>query len=139
MIEIHDVLSRFLGDLLARPSGPFAFRFVLQPLMAMLLALRDGTKDARAGRPPYLWSVWSDAGHRRERLLEGLKATARVLAAGLALDAAYQVVVLRHFYPGEALVIALLLGFVPYLLIRGPADRVARWWTARRAPHQEAS
>ena len=139
MPEIHDILSRFLDDLLTRPSGPFAFRFVLQPLMATMLALRDGVRDARSGRPPYFLSVLRDKGHRRERLAEGLGATARILALGLVLDAVYQFVVSDHFYPGEALVIAVALGFVPYLLVRGPAERLARWWIARKAPHQEAS
>ncbi|MGE5103533.1 MAG: hypothetical protein ACM3NZ_02230 [Betaproteobacteria bacterium] len=136
MIEIPDVLSRFADDLLARPSGPFAFRFVLQPIMATLLALRDGTKDARAGRTPYFATVVRDPDRRRELLAEGLKATARVGAIGLALDTVYQLVVLHRFYPGEALVMALVLGFFPYLLIRGPADRFARWWTAHKAPHR---
>ncbi|GJK94539.1 hypothetical protein TUM17568_57450 [Klebsiella oxytoca] len=31
------------------------------------------------------------------------------------------------FYPGEAALIAVLLAFVPYLLLRGPFARVARW------------
>jgi hypothetical protein len=30
-------------------------------------------------------------------------------------------------------VIVFLLAFLPYLLVRGPADRIARWWLARRA------
>src|SRR5262252_552418 len=33
---------------LARASAPMKFRFVLQPLMAALVAIRDGRKDARA-------------------------------------------------------------------------------------------
>ena len=42
MQEILDVLSRGWTDLLARPHGPYGVRFVLQPLMAALLAVRDG-------------------------------------------------------------------------------------------------
>jgi len=38
----------------------------------------------------------------------------------------YQLLVLKTFYPNEALVIALLLAFVPYLIIRGLVFRVAR-------------
>jgi hypothetical protein len=40
-------------------------------------------------------------------------------------------VAVRAFYPLEAVATALFLAFLPYLLIRGPAGRVARWWTAR--------
>jgi hypothetical protein len=136
MPELHELLSRFWTDLLARPGGPFAFRFALQPQVAAFFAVRDGIKDAETRRSPYFWTVLRDAGQRRGRLVEGLKATARVIAIGVAIDAAYQFKALGKFYPGEALVIALLLGFVPYLLIRGPAARIARWRIARRTQEQ---
>jgi hypothetical protein len=42
------------------------------------------------------------------------------------LDAIYQFEELDKFYPGEALIVALVLAFIPYLLIRGPAARLAR-------------
>jgi len=138
MTEIQEVLSRIWTDLLARPSGPFAFRFVLQPLVAIVLALRDGIKDAQTGRSPYFWTVLRDSAQRRERLVEGLRATGRIIVFGIGIDAVYQFEVLGKFYPGEALAIAVLLGFVPYLLIRGPVDRIARRWTARKTSKQEA-
>jgi hypothetical protein len=34
--------------------------------------------------------------------------------------------VLKTFYPNEALLVALLLAFVPYLIIRGLVVRIAR-------------
>jgi hypothetical protein len=138
MLELHDVLSRLVDDLIARPTGPFSFRFLLQPLMAATLALRDGVKDARGGRMPYFWGMVRDAGHRRERLVQGLRRTARVIVLGLVLDAAYQFVALHYFYLDEALMVALALGFIPYVLVRGPADRIARRWLAHKAPRQEA-
>jgi hypothetical protein len=42
------------------------------------------------------------------------------------MDVIYQALVLKTFYPDEALVVALRLGFIPYLIIRGLAARVAR-------------
>ena len=139
MLDIQDVLARVVDDLLARPRGLFGFRYVLQPLMAAALALRDGVKDARAGRTPYFWSLLHDALRRGERVGEAFAATGRVLAIGLLLDAAYQYIVLHRFYPGEALVVAFTLVFVPYVLLRGPADRAAHRWLARKPPHREAS
>jgi hypothetical protein len=41
--------------------------------------------------------------------------------------------VLKTFYPGEAEIVAILLAFVPYLLLRGPVARVARWCLARHS------
>ena len=40
----------------------------------------------------------------------------------------YQGIVFDTFHPGEAAIISILLAFVPYLLLRGPAARVAGWW-----------
>ena len=123
-----DALHRFWGDLVERPSGPMAFRFILQPVMVAIAAIRDGIKDARTGRSPYFWTVLSKPHERVERLREGLNATARIILLGLAMDVIYQIIVLKTFYPVEALIIALVLAFVPYLLLRGPAARVARRW-----------
>ena len=128
MADIHEWLQRIWNDLLARPSGPMAFRFLLQPIMATVLAARDGLQDARTGRSPYFWTVLTQPDKRSGRLREGLAATARVILLGLAMDAIYQLRVLGTFHPLEAVIVALLCAFVPYLLLRGPAARIARWW-----------
>jgi hypothetical protein len=126
MSELQGLLSRLSADLIARPAGPLEFRFLVQPLVAAVLAVRDGMFDARTGRSPYFWSLVHDPSRRRERLREGVKATLRVVLLGVAIDALYQLKTHGTVYPGEAIGIALLLGFVPYLLIRGPTDRIAR-------------
>lgn len=120
--------QRAWSDLTDRPSGPMAFRFILQPSMAALTAIRDGVHDARTERSPYLWTILRDPRERVARLREGLEATARIILLGLVMDVIYQVMVFKMFYPIEALIIALLLAFVPYLLIRGLVVRV---WHAR--------
>ena len=130
-----EVYQRTWRDILERPGGPMTFRFVLQPVMAAIAALHDGIKDARTGRSPYFWTVLTDSTQRRGRLREGLLSTARIILLGLAMDAIYQLTVLERFYPGEAVIIAILLAFVPYLLLRGPIARIARWWLARQAAH----
>ena len=99
---LSDLLARQWADFLARPSGPVGFRFLLQPIMAIIAAFKDGLEDARTGRSPYLWTGLTNAAKRRGRLREGLTATSRILVLGLIMDAAYQVIALRKFYPGEA-------------------------------------
>jgi hypothetical protein len=121
--EVH---QRIWHDIADRPSGPMTFRFVLQPLMALIAALHDGVKDARTGRSPYFWTILTDQAKRGERLWEGLIATARILLLGLVMDGIYQLTVLKTFYPGEMVIIAILLAFIPYLLLRGPIARIAR-------------
>ena len=38
----------------------------------------------------------------------------------------YQIIVARFVYPGEVVIVALLLAIVPYLLVRGLVTRIAR-------------
>jgi hypothetical protein len=138
MIDVQDMLSRVWENLMARPSGPLAFRFLIQPMMAAILAVRDGIKDARTGRSPYFWTVVMDPQERHGRLREGIVATAKIIVLALILDTIYQFKELDAFYPGEALIVAVVLAFIPYLLIRGPAARIARWWTRRSSAGQPA-
>lgn len=125
--------ERFWSHLIERPEGPLSFRFVLQPVMATITAWRDGRKGAATGRSPYFWTVLTSPGERSSRLREGLRATAKIIAFGLVMDLIYQLIAYQRFFPLEAAAIAILLAFVPYLLLRGPFDRVARWRSARNA------
>ena len=138
MSEIQEILTRFWDQLIAQPSGPLAFRFILQPLMATILAIRDGSKDARAGRPLYTWTILTDPAHRASYLREGLKRVTRVTIFALVMDAIYQFMVLRWFYLGEALVTAFVVAVLPYLVIRGPVARLARHWNRRGAAYNKA-
>jgi hypothetical protein len=138
MQEFVDFVMRLWADLLARPHGPFAFRLAVQPMVALLLAVRDGVQDAKTGRSPYFWSVLHDPPERARRVREALRATAKVGGLAVALDVVYQLNVRGWVYPGEALGIALLLALFPYSAMRGPVDRIARRWLARQTSRQTA-
>ena len=58
-------------------------------------------------------------------------ATARIILLGLIMDAIYQFIEFKTFHPAEAVIIALLLAFVPYVVLRGMIARIARWWIGR--------
>ena len=127
-------LDRMWKDILAAPGGPLTFRFILQPAMAAIAAFRDGVHDARLARTPYFLALLRGtrtAEGRVGRLWEGIVSTARILILGVVMDLIYQWLVFKTFYPGQTAVIAILLAFVPYLLLRGPMERVARHWVAR--------
>lgn len=136
MQDFVDFVMRLWADLLARPRGPFGFRLAVQPMMALLLAVRDGVHDAKTGRSPYFWTVLHDPPERARRVREALRATATVGGLALALDVIYQLKVRGWVYPGEAVGIALLLALFPYSAMRGPADRIARRWIARQTSRQ---
>jgi hypothetical protein len=136
MADLSETWMRVYEQLIERTSGPLSFRFVLQPIMATLLALRDGAKDAREERTPYLYDLVSKRETRLARLHEGLLAVSRVLVLGLVVDVIYQLKVLHKVYAGEALIVALGLAFVPYLLFRGPFARLIRFMNRHRRAHQ---
>jgi len=126
MSEIQEFLTRFWDQLIAQWSGPLSFRLILNPVMATILAVLDGLKDARAGRSPYLRTILFDPSQRADYLREGLKRVSRVIILSFVMDAIYQYMVLRRFYVGEALVTVFVLAVLPYVLIRGPVHRIAR-------------
>jgi hypothetical protein len=119
-------MSDFISNFIGRLDGPLHFRFYAQPLMAIVLAIRDGRQDAREGRPFYAWTVFTDPVQRRQLLLDGWKRISRVFLIALAIDFAYQLIVRHGFQPLEALWVALLLAILPYMAFRGPANRLLR-------------
>jgi hypothetical protein len=136
MLLVIDFLTRFWTDMVDRADGPMTFRFFLQPTMALITALIDGVRDARAGKRPYAWLMAHSSAHdRRIAWREGVTATTRILLLGVAMDVIYQVRMYGGFkYPLEAFVIAVVLGFVPYVILRGPFNRLAGQWLHRHPP-----
>jgi hypothetical protein len=123
---MHDILNTFVDNMLGRLHGPMKFRLVLQPLMAIFFAVRDGRKDALMGKGAYFWELFTNSGHRKELLANGWKSVGRVFILALVLDAVYQLWQLHWFYPTEAVIVAFFLAIIPYLLIRGPVTRILR-------------
>jgi len=76
------VLMKVWDELIGRWNGPFAFRFILQPLVAAILAVRAGLRDARISRPAYGWAIITDSAHFRDLLREGWKDVARLFFCG---------------------------------------------------------
>ncbi len=126
MDTILEMLSRRANDLIGRLSGPLNFRLFVMPTVVTILAIRAGLRDAREGRPAYLWGLVLK---RRERLplfRSGLKDVGRIFIVAIVLDTVYQLFVLRAFYPGEVLVVAVACAIVPYVIVRDPVTRLAR-------------
>ena len=123
---MEELITRVLTGLSDRVGGPMTFRIILQPLMAGLLALRAGIKDAREGRPPYFWTILTDSTQRMALVREGWRSVARVFVLAIVMDVIYQLIVRRWIYPGETLIVAVVLAVFPYLLLRGPINRLIR-------------
>jgi|RhiMetdeSRZDD1v2_1073273.scaffolds.fasta_scaffold1603226_1 hypothetical protein len=116
----------FLEDIPKRLTGPGRFRFVMQPAVAILLGIRSGLADARAGRPPYLFALVFHGQERRELLRSGFEAVVNLLLMGVLLDAIFQWVIFGVSHPGAALIVGPVLITAPYALARALANRAAR-------------
>jgi hypothetical protein len=123
-----EMLTRFVGDLIGRLTGPLTMRLFLQPSVAAFFAVRDGVKDAREGRPFHFWRLIAgprDARIRRAK--ETWKAVSKVFIMAVAFDLVYQWLALPRIYPIESVVTATILAIVPYITLRGLTNRIVRW------------
>ncbi len=120
------IWMRIANNLIDRISGPMNFRFILQPVMASIFAIVAGLKDAKAGKPPYFWSLLTGREARRvDSIKDGWKSIGKVIIVALVLDLAYQIIVLRFVYPAEAIIVAFVVVIAPYLILRGLITRLA--------------
>lgn len=128
---MEDILARISENLIGRLHGPLTFRLLLQPIMATIYATRDGWKDAKAGKPPYFFALFTHPEHRQEMLQEGWKSVGKVFILAILIDAIYQFIAFRFFYPGGAALVAVALALIPYILIRGPLNRILHRWVRK--------
>jgi hypothetical protein len=119
------IITRIAHNMVERVTGPMKFRLLLQPAMATYFAIRGGLQDAKQCRPPYFWGLFTDKGERESMLKNGWKSIGKVFILAIVLDVVYQLIEHRWtVYPGEAVLVAIILAIVPYLLIRGPVNRI---------------
>ena len=140
MSALVEMIDRGLDNFLARPNGVLSLRFYVQPTMAGLLALRAGIRDAREGEPGYLWAILTRPERRFQLLHEGWRGAMTPFLLAIVLDLIYQLITARFVYPLELLFTATVLALVPYALLRGPFNRLARLFLPpTRPPPVEAT
>jgi hypothetical protein len=127
---MDNIVTRTLQEIAERPDGPMAFRFYMQPAMATFFAIRDGLKDARSGKPPYFWALFTHPERRRELIHDGWKSVGKIAILAVVLDLIYELIVLHGLRPIQTLIVACLLAVIPYVIFRGPVNRVAKKWLA---------
>jgi len=118
--------AQFLEELPQRFSGSGRLRFILQPLLAILLGVRGGMADAKTGNPPYLFGLLFAAGQRGELLRSAGEAIGILLTMGIIFDVVFQLVLYREVHPGAALLIGPILICTPYALSRALTNRLVR-------------
>jgi hypothetical protein len=124
--------TTFWTDFIDRFDGPLHFRLLVQPLMAILFAIRDGRRDAREGRGAYIWKFVHKPEHRRQLLASGVKSVSKVFVMAFALDVAYQFLEWGGLKPLQALLTATVLAVIPYVVLRGPVNRLMQMSASHR-------
>ena len=118
----------FTEGLLIRLAGPMSFRLLMQPLMAIFFAIRDGRKDAHEGRALYFWALFSEPEHRCDMLRSGWKSVGKVFIIAIILDIVFQYIVFHGRHPAAEVIAGVITGVVlaiiPYVLLRGLVNRV---------------
>ena len=124
--DLYLFTGHFFRDIMARLSGPGRLRFILQPVVAIILGTRSGIRDASAGLPPFLWGLVLKREHRRELLRSAFASTRNLLAVAILLDLISQFLIFHEVRPGAALVVGPVLISGPYALSRALSNRIWR-------------
>jgi hypothetical protein len=124
--RVYVFSGQFLEELPQRFNGPGRLRLILQPIIAVLLGIRGGLADAKAGNPPYLFGLLFHAGRRRELLRSAVAAIRNLLAAAIILDMVFQLILYHSVHPGAALVVGSILICIPYAVSRALTTRLAK-------------
>ncbi len=121
-----DLWTNVTEGIASRLHGPLKFRLIVQPTMALVIAIRAGLKDAREGRPVFFWAALTHKAERGAMLRDTWKHISRLFVIAVAMDLIYQLVVHARFSLLDSLFVAALLAVVPYVIARGMANRIAR-------------
>jgi hypothetical protein len=140
-----ELFTRIWENFISRTEGPMYFRFIIQPLMSLIFAIIAGIRDAKNNTVPYLWRFKIAKGNRKEVAKEAWKSVGKVFIIATILDIIYQLVVIyshktqERFYPLESLLVAFVLAIVPYIIFRGPVNRIARLFIKENNSHIDHS
>jgi hypothetical protein len=118
-------------------GGRFQVRLFLQPLIAILLGFRLGILDAKKGAPSFLASLIAAAtGERLSIVQASLKSVVMPLTVALVVDAILQQMILGHVRPLAAVLVGLLLVYVPFVASRDLAHHI--WKSDRLSRRRHA-
>ncbi|HVT10273.1 MAG TPA: hypothetical protein VHO67_22590 [Polyangia bacterium] len=113
-------------------GGRFQIRLILQPMVAMILGVRLGIRDAKEGKPAFFMSFVTGGRGRWAILRQGLRDAIVPLCVAFVLDGILQEIILHRVRPAAAVVVGLLLVFLPFVLMRGISNRI--WSHRHHAP-----
>ena len=121
---MEEFLDHFADAVAARLSGPMNFRFIMQPLMAVVLGIRAGIQDAHAGSPAFIADLVFNKEGRKESLKGAWKHVRWPIVLGAVLDATAQWILFHHIRPLPAVFVGFAVIALPYGMSRGLTNRI---------------
>lgn len=141
-----DYLIAFWENLVARTTGPLHLRFYMAPAISILYAAQAAVRDAKKHMPPYLFRLLVTSEQRKAIALEGWKDIGKVFMIAVMIDIIYQFVMIfspekmGKFHLLESIIVALALTILPYILIRGPLNRlIGKYYIRKKAKRPDTS
>jgi hypothetical protein len=107
-------------------GGKFQLRLILQPLIAVILGLRFGVRDAKAGKQPFFQALAHGKGDRGGLLKQAARDALMPLAVALLVDSILQQMINHRIRPLASLIVGGILVFLPFLIVRALTNRI---WT----------
>jgi hypothetical protein len=107
-------------------GGPIQIRLFLQPVLAMLLGIKFGIQDAKAGKAPFFQQLAHTSGGRGAIVKQAARDALIPLCIALLLDSILQHMINGRVRPLAALIVGGILVFIPFLIVRALANRA---WT----------
>jgi len=104
-------------------------RVLVQPAVAIVLGIMDGCRDSHRGSRPVGVDFRSRRGRDRWSYQGAvLRRIILPLCMAIVLSMLFQAIIRREVRPGPALAFAVVFVALPYVVVRGFANRVDRRW-----------
>lgn len=113
-----------LGRTAARFGGPFKFRFVLQPIVAIALGVRDGIHDGKQGTPLFLYDILSKPHRRKPHMQQIIKRLLVPMLVAILLDALVQYLLFGWVRISGAVTAGITVMGLPYVIARAVTSAI---------------
>lgn len=119
MVLSFDRLGFFEG--ITRVLGHGQVRLILQPLLAIVAGIRLGIADAREDQAPFVIRLFRNRSHVLRRAFSDIIVP---FAIAIVIDSILQYTTLGYVRPLAAVLVALLLVWLPFSTARGVTNRL---------------
>lgn len=113
-------------------SGKGQIRFLIQPLVAIVLGARLGIADAKEGHHPFLFRLFRGDEPRGELFKKSLSDVVMPMCLAIVIDCILQYYTLGVVRLFAAVIVGLVLVWLPYSLARALTNRLMRRRHAER-------